>query len=58
VAVLNKVIDHVVDGDKVPGWVFKADKDRPENHCLSELWTLAEDAIRAAYVRPAKAEAA
>lgn len=46
VAVLNKVIDHVVDGDSIPKWVHAPDKDRPDNHCLVELWRLAERAVR------------
>jgi len=48
-AVLNKVIDHVVDGDKIPSWVFKRDDDRPDNRCLIELWRLAEKAVRSAH---------
>jgi len=48
-AVLNKVIDHVVDGDKIPSWVFKKDDDRPDNRCLIELWRLAEKAVRSAH---------
>ena len=55
-AVLNKVIDHVVDGDKIPKWVFAKDEDRPDNRCLVDLWRLAEGAVRTAY-RPARADA-
>ena len=47
--VLNKVIDHVVDGDKIPSWVFKKDDDRPDNRCLVEVWRIAEKAVRAVY---------
>lgn len=47
-SVLNKAIDHVVDGDAVPAWVFKKDPDRPDDHCLLDLWNLAVGAIRAA----------
>lgn len=49
VTVLNKAIDHVVDGDRVPAWIFKKDDWRPENRCLFDLWTAAVFAIRAAY---------
>lgn len=56
-SVLNKAVDHVVDGDSVPAWVFKKDRDRPDNRFLFELWNTAVAAIRAAYVPP-KAEAA
>jgi hypothetical protein len=38
---VRKAIDHVVDGDNAPAWIFRPDKDDPENRMLSELWRLA-----------------
>lgn len=57
VSVLDAVIDHVADGRAIPKWVHKADPDDQSNHCLLELWRLAEKAIRAAY-KPEASEAA
>lgn len=50
VAVLNKAIDHVVDGDAIPAWVHRPDPERPDNHCLLELWNIAVSAVRAARI--------
>ena len=44
----RKVIDHIVDGDKAPGWISKKDPDDPENRAMYELWMIAERAIREA----------
>lgn len=38
---IDKAVDHVVDGDAPPGWVFKADEKRPDNHFLRDLWRVA-----------------
>lgn len=42
---VRKVIDHIVDGDKAPGWISKKDPDDPENKAMYELWTIAERAV-------------
>lgn len=47
-ALLNKAIDHVVDGDAIPKRIFEKDLDRPDNHFMLEMWNLAVGAIRAA----------
>jgi hypothetical protein len=47
ISFVNKVINHVVDGDTVPKDVFDKDEARPENTCLVDLWRLAEKAVRA-----------
>ncbi len=57
VAVLDKIIDHVEDGDSIPKWVFARDADRPDNSCLIDLWRIAEAAVRATWkVCPARAD--
>lgn len=43
-AMIDKAVDHVIDGDKIPAWVQKTDDLRPENHFLAELW---REAVRA-----------
>jgi|SRR5215213_13380 len=45
-AMIDKAVDHVVDGDAAPKWVWAKDKDRPENRFLSELWGIAVKACR------------
>lgn len=42
---VRKVIDHLVDGDKAPGWISKKDPDDPENKAMYELWMIAEKAV-------------
>lgn len=49
IAILDKVIDHVIDGDAVPKWVYAKDPELPDNHALFELWSQAEKAIRAVW---------
>lgn len=44
----RKAIDHVWDGDNIPAWVKKTDKDRPENDALFAAWRTAVAAIRSA----------
>lgn len=56
-AVLNKVIDHVVDGDAIPKWVFATDPDNRDSHCLVDLWRLDEKAITAAWAAEPEREA-
>lgn len=46
VRIANKVINHVIDGDVIPKFVFAKDKDRPGNNFMFDLWRLAEDAVR------------
>jgi hypothetical protein len=46
VTIAHKAIDHVVDGDKVPKWVFSKDRDRPDNHFQHDIWTVAVAAVR------------
>ena len=54
-ALVRKAIDHVVDGDAAPAWVFAKDRADPDNHMLSELWRVAVREVTAALpkaVRP------
>lgn len=43
---VRKVIDHVIDGDKIPKWVSAKDRDRPEDLVLLQYWRSAEAAVR------------
>lgn len=45
-SIVNKVIDHIVDGNAVPKHIFRKDDERPDNHFLPELWKTAERAVR------------
>ena len=36
---IDRAVDHVIDGDKPPWWVFADDCMRPENRFLRDLWT-------------------
>lgn len=47
-ALAERVIDHVVDGDATPKWVHAADPGDRNNHFLLDMWRLAEGAIAAA----------
>lgn len=47
-ALAEKVIDHVVDGDAIPKWVHATDPGDRQNHFLLDLWRLSEAAIVAA----------
>ena len=38
---IDRAVDHVIDGDKPPEWVFRSDDTRPDNHFLRDLWRLA-----------------
>lgn len=42
---VRKVIDHSIDGDKIPAWVTKRDPDNPDNKAMFELWRIAEKAV-------------
>lgn len=44
----RKAIDHVVDCDNPPKWVFAKDKDDPDNHALADLWRVAVREVAAA----------
>lgn len=46
IAFVERVLNHVVDGDKPPKAIFKKDDYAPNNHFLWELWKTAERAIR------------
>lgn len=48
-AILDEVIDRVVDGDSIPKWICRPDGGRLENKALVELWRLAEGAVRGAW---------
>lgn len=50
-AMIDKAVDHIIDGDKPPAWVWKADDYRPENHFLRDLWGIATGACAAVKVR-------
>lgn len=45
-AMIEKVIDHVVDGDAVPKWVHAKDPEWMGNTFLVDLWRIAVDAVR------------
>lgn len=57
VSFLDKVIDHVVDGDAIPKAIYDRDESNPDNHCMVDLWRLAEKAVKARWdeLKPAKA---
>jgi hypothetical protein len=40
-SMIDKAVDHIIDGDKPPWWVFKTDDLRPDNHFLRDLWGVA-----------------
>lgn len=44
---IRKAIDHIVDGDKAPKWVFAKDKDDPENRALADGWHVACREVKA-----------
>lgn len=47
VGFIDKIIDHVVDGDAIPKRIYDKDPSDPDNHCMVDLWRLAEKAVRA-----------
>lgn len=47
-ALVRKVIDHVVDGDAIPKWVSAKDRDHPTELVLLQFWRTAETAVRSA----------
>lgn len=54
-AMIDKAIDHVIDGDAAPKWIYAPDDDEPDNHFLVDLWGLAVVAVRVAYRQQAVA---
>ncbi|GEM_PF-2210588 len=50
--IVRKAIDHVVDGDTPPAWLFKKDPSSPSNTALADLWREAVEAVRAAGAAP------
>src|ERR1700761_2706199 len=46
VSIANKAIDHVIDGNSVPAFVFVKDLDRRDNRFVYDIWSLAVGAIR------------
>jgi hypothetical protein len=40
-ALIDRAVDHVIDGDKPPAWVWKKDNARPGNTFLRDLWEVA-----------------
>ena len=40
-ALIDRAVDHVVDGDKAPKWVWAKDVERPGNTFLYDLWVIA-----------------
>jgi hypothetical protein len=40
-AMVDKAVDHVIDGDSPPAWVWKKDPERPDNHFLPDMWRTA-----------------
>lgn len=47
-AIADKAIDHVIDGDSIPKRFYATDPDQPSNHALIEMFQVAADAVRAA----------
>lgn len=47
-ALAEKAIDHVVDGDAIPKWIHAPDPTNRDNHFLVDLWRLSVAAISAA----------
>ena len=47
-SLVRKVIDHIVDGDKMPKWITKKDPEDKDNFAMLDLWRTAEKAVRAA----------
>ena len=43
---VDKAVDHVIDGDKPPAWVWVIDKDRPDNRFLGDMWRIAVKACQ------------
>jgi hypothetical protein len=41
IVIVERVVDHLIDHDKPPWWVFADDCMRPENKFLRDLWTVA-----------------
>jgi hypothetical protein len=52
--IAERAVDHVVDGDAPPASVFCADKDRPSNKALAEVWQAAVEAVRASWIAAGK----
>lgn len=40
-ALIDRAVDYIIDGDKAPKWVFARDHDRPANTFLVDMWRLA-----------------
>jgi hypothetical protein len=38
---IDRAVNHVIDGDKPPLWVMKKNWDRPEDHFMKDLWDIA-----------------
>lgn len=43
---IDRAVDHVIDGDKPPKWIEARDHDRPGNKFLLEIWQTAVVACR------------
>src|SRR4051812_16516413 len=41
IAMIDKAVDHVIDGEKAPAWVYAMDTDRPDNRFLHDMWRIA-----------------
>ena len=41
---IDRAIDHVMDGDQPPTWIWKTDDSRPDERFLPDLWRLAVNA--------------
>lgn len=46
---IDRAVDHVVDGGKVPAWVFTPDPEWPGNAFLPELWRTCVKAVEAVH---------
>jgi hypothetical protein len=38
--IIDMAVDHVVDGFKVPKFVFAKDPYRPQNHYMQDIWRI------------------
>lgn len=54
--IVRKAIDHVVDGDTPPAWLFKKDLASPSNTALADMWRAAVDAVRDAGAAPDRSD--
>jgi hypothetical protein len=45
-AIIDKAVGHVLDGDKTPKWAYGRDSSRPGDTFMLDMWTIAVRACR------------